>query len=44
VTDRARLVDAVRTAGPSVTRIVTERAENVRLHAELNAAVAAAMR
>lgn len=35
---------AVQTAGPSVTRVVTDRAENVRHHDLLNAAVAAAQR
>jgi len=30
--------------GPTVTRVVTDRAENVRVHDRLNAAVAAAMR
>jgi 2-succinyl-5-enolpyruvyl-6-hydroxy-3-cyclohexene-1-carboxylate synthase len=30
--------------GPSLTRIVTDRAENVRVHAELNLAVAAGLR
>jgi 2-succinyl-5-enolpyruvyl-6-hydroxy-3-cyclohexene-1-carboxylate synthase len=38
------LVDAIGRPGPSVTRVVTERAENVRVHNELNAAVAASLR
>jgi 2-succinyl-5-enolpyruvyl-6-hydroxy-3-cyclohexene-1-carboxylate synthase len=38
------LVSAVRAPGPSLTRVVTDRSDNVRLHAALNAAVAAAMR
>lgn len=38
------LVDAVRRPGPSVTRVVTDRADNVRIHDELNAAVAASLR
>ena len=32
-----------RVPGPSVTRVATDRAENVRVHAALNAAVAAAL-
>ena len=38
------LAAAVRTPGPSVTRIVTDRADNVRHHDLINAAVAAAQR
>jgi len=37
------LIDAIGRPGPSVTRVVTERAENVRVHNELNAAVAASL-
>jgi 2-succinyl-5-enolpyruvyl-6-hydroxy-3-cyclohexene-1-carboxylate synthase len=37
------LVDAMSRPGPSVTRVVTDRAENVRVHNELNAAVAASL-
>jgi 2-succinyl-5-enolpyruvyl-6-hydroxy-3-cyclohexene-1-carboxylate synthase len=37
------LVEAIGRPGPSVTRVVTDRAENVRIHNELNAAVAAAL-
>jgi 2-succinyl-5-enolpyruvyl-6-hydroxy-3-cyclohexene-1-carboxylate synthase len=37
------LVDAIARPGPSVTRVVTDRAENVRVHDELNAAVAASL-
>jgi 2-succinyl-5-enolpyruvyl-6-hydroxy-3-cyclohexene-1-carboxylate synthase len=37
------LVARITTPGPSVTRVPTDRAENVRLHAALNAAVAAAL-
>ncbi len=43
VTTAAELVDRVRSPGPSVTRIATDRADNVRVHAALNAAVAAAL-
>ena len=43
VTTATELVDRVRRPGPSVTRIATDRAENVRVHAALNAAVAAAL-
>ena len=32
---RRRAVQAIDRPGPSVTRVVTERAENVRVHAEL---------
>jgi 2-succinyl-5-enolpyruvyl-6-hydroxy-3-cyclohexene-1-carboxylate synthase len=44
VATRDDLVAAVSTTGPSVTRVVTDRAANVEFHAVLNAAVAAAMR
>jgi 2-succinyl-5-enolpyruvyl-6-hydroxy-3-cyclohexene-1-carboxylate synthase len=37
------LVDALRKPGPSLTRVVTDRAENVRVHNELNDAVAASL-
>jgi 2-succinyl-5-enolpyruvyl-6-hydroxy-3-cyclohexene-1-carboxylate synthase len=37
------LVEAIGRPGPSVTRAVTDRAENVRVHDELNAAVAASL-
>ncbi len=37
------LVDALQKPGPSLTRIVTDREENVRVHNELNAAVAASL-
>lgn len=37
------LADAVTTPGPSVTRIVTDRDENVGVHDRINAAVAAAL-
>ena len=37
------LVDALRKPGPSLTRVVTDRAENVRVHTELNDAVAASL-
>jgi 2-succinyl-5-enolpyruvyl-6-hydroxy-3-cyclohexene-1-carboxylate synthase len=43
VTTAAELIDRVRHPGPSVTRVATDRAENVRVHAALNAAVAAAL-
>jgi 2-succinyl-5-enolpyruvyl-6-hydroxy-3-cyclohexene-1-carboxylate synthase len=39
-----QLVAAVQRPGPSVTRVVTDRAENVRLHDLLNQAVASAQR
>lgn len=39
----AELSDRIGRPGPSVTRIVTDRVENVTVHAELNAAVAAAL-
>jgi 2-succinyl-5-enolpyruvyl-6-hydroxy-3-cyclohexene-1-carboxylate synthase len=38
------LAEAVVAPGPSVTRVITDRAENVTVHDRLNAAVAAAMR
>ena len=44
VTTSIELADAVRAEGPSVTRVVTDRAENVRHHDLLNAAVAAVQR
>jgi len=37
------LAEAITRSGPSVTRVVTDRAENVRVHNELNAAVAASL-
>jgi 2-succinyl-5-enolpyruvyl-6-hydroxy-3-cyclohexene-1-carboxylate synthase len=37
------LADAIGRSGPSVTRVVTDRAENVRVHNELNAAVTASL-
>lgn len=37
------LADAMTKPGPSVTRVVTDRGDNVRVHSELNAAVAAAL-
>ena len=43
VTTAAELVARLRPPGPSVTRVRTDRAENVRVHAALNAAVAAAL-
>jgi 2-succinyl-5-enolpyruvyl-6-hydroxy-3-cyclohexene-1-carboxylate synthase len=39
----AELVEAITRPGPSVTRVVTDRAENVRVHHELNDAVAACL-
>jgi 2-succinyl-5-enolpyruvyl-6-hydroxy-3-cyclohexene-1-carboxylate synthase len=39
----AELAEAIARPGPSVTRVVTDRAENVRVHRELNDAVAAAL-
>jgi 2-succinyl-5-enolpyruvyl-6-hydroxy-3-cyclohexene-1-carboxylate synthase len=36
-----QLAEAIAAPGPSLTRVVTDRAENVRVHSELNAAVAA---
>ena len=44
VSTMGELSDAVRTAGPSVTRVATDRADNVRHHDLINAAVAAAQR
>jgi 2-succinyl-5-enolpyruvyl-6-hydroxy-3-cyclohexene-1-carboxylate synthase len=38
------LVLSVRTPGPSVTRVVTDRAENVQIHTALTAAVARVLR
>jgi 2-succinyl-5-enolpyruvyl-6-hydroxy-3-cyclohexene-1-carboxylate synthase len=43
VTTPAELVARLDAPGPSVTRVHTDRAENVRVHAALNAAVAAAL-
>ena len=43
VTTAVELVARISTPGPSVTRIATDRAENVAVHAALNAAVAAAL-
>jgi 2-succinyl-5-enolpyruvyl-6-hydroxy-3-cyclohexene-1-carboxylate synthase len=43
VTTAAELIARVREPGPSVTRVATDRAENVQVHAALNAAVAAAL-
>jgi 2-succinyl-5-enolpyruvyl-6-hydroxy-3-cyclohexene-1-carboxylate synthase len=43
VTTAAELVARLGAPGPSVTRVRTDRAENVRIHAALNAAVAAAL-
>lgn len=43
VTTCDELAAAVTTPGPSVTRVVTDRTDNVRLHDRLNAAVAAAL-
>jgi 2-succinyl-5-enolpyruvyl-6-hydroxy-3-cyclohexene-1-carboxylate synthase len=37
------LAAAIAQRGPSVTRVATDRAENVRVHSELNAAVAASL-
>jgi 2-succinyl-5-enolpyruvyl-6-hydroxy-3-cyclohexene-1-carboxylate synthase len=39
----AELADAIARPGPNVTRVVTDRAENVRVHHELNDAVAEAL-
>jgi 2-succinyl-5-enolpyruvyl-6-hydroxy-3-cyclohexene-1-carboxylate synthase len=44
VTTVEDLVAAVRRPGPSVTRIVTDRADNVKLHGLLNQAVASVQR
>jgi 2-succinyl-5-enolpyruvyl-6-hydroxy-3-cyclohexene-1-carboxylate synthase len=43
VTTPAELSDRLAQLGPSVTRVPTHRAENVAVHAELNAAVVAAL-
>ena len=43
VDDPDELRAAIVRPGPSVTRIVTDRADNVRVHAELNAAVSASL-
>ena len=43
VTTPAELTARLRAPGPTVTRIRTDRAENVRVHAALNAAVVAAL-
>jgi 2-succinyl-5-enolpyruvyl-6-hydroxy-3-cyclohexene-1-carboxylate synthase len=43
VTTPGELAERVTARGPSVTRVPTDRAENVRVHAELNAAVVAAL-
>jgi len=43
VTTAAELVARLRAPGPSVTRVRTDRTENVRVHAALNAAVVAAL-
>ena len=43
MTTAAELVDRIAAPGPSVTRVATDRAENVAVHAALNAAVAAAL-
>jgi 2-succinyl-5-enolpyruvyl-6-hydroxy-3-cyclohexene-1-carboxylate synthase len=37
------LAEAIARSGPSVTRVVTDRAENARVHNELNATVAASL-
>jgi 2-succinyl-5-enolpyruvyl-6-hydroxy-3-cyclohexene-1-carboxylate synthase len=44
VTTVEELVDAVQRPGPSVTRVVTDRVENVKLHDLLNQAVASVQR
>lgn len=44
VTTSTELIARLRAPGPSVTRIRTDRAENVHVHAALNAAVVAALR
>ena len=44
VVSLAELADAVLAPGPSVTRVVTDRVENVRHHDLIHAAVAAAQR
>jgi 2-succinyl-5-enolpyruvyl-6-hydroxy-3-cyclohexene-1-carboxylate synthase len=43
VTTRAQLVERITSGGPSVTRVATDRAENVRVHRELHAAAVAAL-
>ena len=43
VTTPAELTSRLRLPGPTVTRIRTDRAENVKVHAALNDAVVAAM-
>ena len=43
VTTAADLVERISTPGPSVTRVATDRAGNVAVHAALDAAVAAAL-
>ena len=43
MTTAAELVARLGAPGPSVTRVRTDRAENVGVHAALNAAVAAAL-
>jgi 2-succinyl-5-enolpyruvyl-6-hydroxy-3-cyclohexene-1-carboxylate synthase len=43
VTTAAELTARLARRGPSVTRVPTDRAENVRVHAALNEAVAAAL-
>ncbi len=43
VTTLPQLVERLLAPGPSVTRIATDRAENVRVHQALNAAVVAAL-
>jgi 2-succinyl-5-enolpyruvyl-6-hydroxy-3-cyclohexene-1-carboxylate synthase len=43
VTTPGELVERLAAPGPTLTRVGTDRAENVRVHARLNAAVAAAL-
>ena len=43
VAGAAELCKALDRPGPSMTRVVTDRAENVRVHAELNNEVAAVL-
>ncbi len=43
VTSPAELAARITTPGPSVTRVATDRKDNVRVHAALNAAVVAAL-
>ena len=43
VTSAAALTERVNRPGPSVTRVATDRAANVGVHAELNAAIAAVL-